>query len=54
MYNNPVAGPTMAAGGTLALTGGVGGMNWIWILLGAFALVAGALAIMRAAPKSQG
>lgn len=45
MYNNPAVPAT--AGSTLAFTGS----NSVWLALGAFALIAAGMAIIRILPK---
>lgn len=53
MYNNPASTIAMGSAGLLAVTGGAGPMNPLWIVLGGFALASTALAIGRTAPKTQ-
>jgi hypothetical protein len=46
------AGVTAAAGGGAALA--ATGLNVVWILLGAFALLGAGLALLRMVPRRQG
>lgn len=52
MYNSPAVASAGAAGtaGTLAMTG----LNVVWLLLAAFALLGAGMAIMRLVPRREG